>query len=224
MVIYNGVNPNRTGVQPGETAAARAELGLPEGSPVAGIVARLVDGKDHFTFLRAAARVHESVPDCHFLVVGEGPMRARLEEEAAALGIVNRTHFVGTRVRVAPLIDCMDVAVLSSQDLEGCSNFLLEAMALARPLVATDIGGNRELVQDGENGYLVPCRDPQAMAGAITSLLEDGQLAERMGGAGEKRSPSVQPSADGERLRRTVREAPRPRARGASAGRFEPAK
>ena len=186
MVIYNGVNPERVSATEAETAAARRELGLPPEARVAGIVARLAPEKDHETFLRAAALVRRACPEAHFLVVGEGPERERLERLAAELGVAPFVRFTGSLVRVAPVIANLDVAVLCSVDVEGCSNFLLEAMGLGKPAVCTDVGGNREVVRDGRTGFLVPCRDPEALAGRMLTLLRDPARARALGEAGRE--------------------------------------
>jgi glycosyltransferase involved in cell wall biosynthesis len=106
---------------------------------------------------------------------------------AQALGLGSRAAFLGSQVRVAPYIATFDVAVLSSCDHEGCSNFLLEAMGLGRPVVATSVGGNSELVAAGETGLLVPPANPQALAEAIICLLQDAPLARRLAEAGRQR-------------------------------------
>lgn len=187
-VIYNGLNPSRTAVSEDERSAVRRSLALPPDARVVGIVARLDEAKDHETFLRAAAHVREQLPNTYFVIVGEGPLRPRLETRARELGLATRALFVGSQLRVAPFIDCFDVAVLSSCDDEGCSNFLLEAMALGKPVVCTDIGGNRELVTDGKNGFLVPIKHPEGLARSIVAVLTDPA---RAGAMGEKARQAV---------------------------------
>jgi len=179
-VVYNGVSPDRADVAPGEAEAVREALGVgPEGK-LAGIVASLQPAKDHETFLQAAAIVRRSLPDARFAIVGDGPLRDALEQRSRELGLDSCTTFAGPQLRVAPYIAAFDVAVLSSCDHEGCSNFLLEAMALGRPLVATDIGGNRELFTSGGAGFLVPAGEPDAMAAAIVGVLQHAEAAARM--------------------------------------------
>jgi glycosyltransferase involved in cell wall biosynthesis len=158
----------------------REALGVPPEGRLAGIVASLQTAKDHETFLQAAAIVRRSLPDARFAIVGDGPLRARLERRSRELGLDSCVSFVGQQLRVAPYIAAFDVAVLSSCDHEGCSNFLLEAMALGRPLVATDVGGNAELFTAGRAGFLVPPKEPVAMAVAIRDVLQDTESAARM--------------------------------------------
>ncbi len=185
-VVYNGVSPARLCFAPAERRQVREAIGAAEAAPVVGMVASLQPAKDYPTFLRAAALVAESVPEARFLVVGDGPLRHQLPALARQLGLGERVAFVGQRPRVAPYLAAMDVAVLSSCDHEGCSNFLLEAMALRRPIVATDVGGNRELFQDGQPGLLVPPGEPAALARAVLTLLGDAALRERCANAGQE--------------------------------------
>jgi len=170
-----------------DSAEVRRRLRLPADARVVGIAARLAPEKDHETFLRAAARVQELLPNTYFVIMGDGPLRPQLETLARQLGLASQAIFVGSRLKVAPFIDCFDVAVLSSYDIEACSLFLLEAMALAKPVVCTDIGGNRELVTDGVNGFLVPTRAPEELARGILSVLTDQARARAMGSAARRR-------------------------------------
>jgi glycosyltransferase involved in cell wall biosynthesis len=186
-VVYNGVNPDRVTATPEESVAARVALGVPTGAPVVGIVASLQEAKDHRTFLSACAMVHQEFPDAHFVIVGDGELRKELEDMARNLSIGQQTHFTGNQTRVAPLIASFDVAVLSSVDHEGCSNFILEAMGLGRPVVCTDVGGNAELVRDGENGFVVAPRAPDLMAERVTKILRDPGIGRSLGERGRQR-------------------------------------
>lgn len=185
-VIYNGVAPDRVMFSRTERDRIRASLGVPAGGFLVGIVASLSPAKDHETFLQAAALVIRSLPESRFVIVGDGPLRAALDVRARELSLDSHLSFVGNQLRVGPYIASFDVAVLSSCDHEGCSNFLLEAMALGRPVVATDIGGNRELFQSGEAGFLVPPRQAAAVAQAILEILRSPEQAERMGQQGRR--------------------------------------
>lgn len=180
-VIYNGVSADRVTVTDAQRAEVRRELGLPTGARVAGIVARLEPMKQHETFLRAAARVREVLPNAYFLIVGDGSLRSALEARARELGLDGHARFLGDRLTVAPYIDLLDVAALSSSGKEGCSNFLLEAMALGKPSVCTDIGGNPEVIVHGQTGLLVPPGDPERFADALLLLLTDTDRGRRMG-------------------------------------------
>lgn len=180
-VIYNGVSPDRTVASQEQTLAVRRQLGLPANAQVIGIAARLAEAKDHETFLRAAAQVREALPSTYFVVMGDGPLRPRLEMLARQLGLASQVFFVGNQLEAGPFINCFDVAVLSSYAGESCSMFLLEAMAIGKPVVCTDVGGNREIVTDGENGFLVPTRAPEKLAQGLLSLLTDPARAKAMG-------------------------------------------
>lgn len=183
-VIYNGVAAERTTCLPDDRAAVRAAFGIRADEPVVGIVASLTPAKDHETFLEAASIIRKHVPSTRFLIVGDGPLRPQLEARALALGLHDAVVFAGHRAQIAPFIATMDAAVLSSCDHEGCSNFLLEAMGLARPIVATDIGGNRELFASGEAGLFVEPGDAAAMASATLRILTAPMLADEFGSRG----------------------------------------
>jgi glycosyltransferase involved in cell wall biosynthesis len=186
-VIYNGINAERVTTSQEDVAKLRASLGIAAEAPVIGIVASLTPAKDFPTLLKSARIIRDSVPPVRLLVVGDGPLRGELEAMAAQLGLADSVLFAGHHMRVAPFVGGFDVAVLSSCDYEGCSNYLLEAMGLGRPVVATDIGGNRELVHHGETGLLVPPRDPNALAAAVLTLLHDRGLAKRLTDAAQER-------------------------------------
>ena len=170
-VIYNGVNEARLRPNAERSAAHRARLGVPADGHVVGILASLTPAKGHDTFLRAAAAVARGRRDARFAVIGDGPLRAELEALAVGLGLGDRIVFFGNQRAVADLLSVTDVLVSSSRDNEGCSNSILEAMALGVAVVATDVGGNRELVRDRLTGYLAPVGDHAAVAAAVESAL-----------------------------------------------------
>jgi len=147
---------------------------------VVGMVGALESRKDPQTFLEAARRVVTSHPEMEFWVVGGGPLRRGLEERARHLGLEDRVRFWGHRSDGLSLIKAMDCFVVPSRT-EGQSIALLEAMALGRAIVATNIEGNRSLLRDNETALLVPPRSPEAMAEAIGQLYRDPQLRDRLG-------------------------------------------
>ena len=169
-----------------ERGKLKAELGLNGSSRLVGIVARLVPIKAHEVFLRAAARVRESEPNSYFLVIGDGERRAELQGIAAELGLGGAVRFLGWRDDMKQVYADLDVVTLSSNN-EGSPVALIEAMAAARPVVATDVGGVGEVVRAGETGLLVPPRDPDALAGGILDLLRAPERAEAFGRAGRAR-------------------------------------
>jgi glycosyltransferase involved in cell wall biosynthesis len=166
--------------------ALRSELALHPGTPLVGIVARLVHIKAHEVFLNAAARVAREVPDTHFVVVGDGERRAELEALAGALGLGSRVHFLGWRRDLDRLYPDLDVVGLTSRN-EGSPVALIEAMAAGRPVVATSVGGVPDVVDDAVTGYLVPSGDAAAVARAVVELLTDPRRGDKMGQAGRER-------------------------------------
>jgi glycosyltransferase involved in cell wall biosynthesis len=189
-VVYNGLDPSR--VRPPEDfkrAEALAGFGLPadEGRRFVTLVANLRHAvKDHPTFLRAARRVRERVPEAAFVLAGEGELETPLRELASELGIADAVFFTGRCTRVGALLAASDVCVLSST-AEGFSNSILEYMAAGRAVVATDVGGAREAVVEGETGHLVPAGDDERMAARIVDLLRDPSRAHAMGERGRQR-------------------------------------
>jgi L-malate glycosyltransferase len=168
---------------------------LPRGKLI-GLVARLDPEKDIAVFLKAAAIVSAHRPDTGFVIAGRGPEREKLEKLSAELGIASRTVFLGDVIEVPSLLKRLSVGVLVPRANEGLSNSILEYMAAGLPVVATDCGGNRELVADGATGFIIPCGDAAAAAAAIERLLSDSEQAARMGARGravvaERHSPDA---------------------------------
>jgi glycosyltransferase involved in cell wall biosynthesis len=164
-------------------SAKRRELGIVDGDRVISCVASLRPIKDHSTLLRAVARLAPSLPACRLLVVGDGPSRSPLESMAGELGIARRVVFAGIQPQHPSLHALAEVATLTSTS-EGFPNTLVEAMALARPVVATDVAGIRDAVLHGITGLLVPAGDESALAAAFATVLGDCALARHLGEAG----------------------------------------
>jgi len=137
-----------------------------------GMVARLQPVKGHRFFLDAAALVLRRQPGAQFVLVGDGPLRPEIEEHIARLGIANRVHLLGDRADAGLLISEFDLLVLASLH-EGSPNAVMEAMAAGTPVVATEVGGTKELITDGETGYLAPPADAEALAKRILFALGD---------------------------------------------------
>jgi glycosyltransferase involved in cell wall biosynthesis len=182
-LVYEGVVPRepRTG-----GSAELLALGVPEGSPVVGNVAALTGHKDHATLIAAAGIVLGQRPEARFVLVGEGPLRRELEARVREGGLAGRVILAGFRADVDRLLPAFDVFCLSSH-LEGLGTSLLDAMAFARPVVATAAGGIPEAVEDGVTGLVVGVRDPVALARALLELLDDPERARRLGDAGRRR-------------------------------------
>lgn len=188
VVIYNGIESERvtTNVERSEALAA---LNLPQARDrrVVTIVANFrLPAKDHATFLRAAHRVREAMPETLFVLAGEGDLLPEMRDLAERLGLQDRAAFIGRCDRLAELLAISNVCSLSSTS-EGFSNAILEYMAAGRPVVATDVGGAREAIVEGETGYLVPAGDDVAMAARIVMLLRDSGTATTMGQRGRER-------------------------------------
>lgn len=179
-VVANGVDTERFRPRAADEKL-RGNLGLPPAAPVGGIVARLALEKNHELFLRAAALVREQVSDAHFLVVGDGCDRDRLEALARQLGLDDAVHFLGNRADVPDLLALMDVFLLTSH-IEANPISILEAMATAKPVVATRVGSVSESVRDGEVGYLVDPGDAAALSARVVEIFRDPRLARRLGG------------------------------------------
>ncbi len=184
-VIYNGINPDRLRSDPAQVSYIRDKLGVPEGGLVLVNVANLTPPKDQATLLRSVAALLPEVPDIRVALVGDGHLREELEALVRHLGLESHVVFFGHQRRVADFLVVADVAVLSSRDNEGCSNFLLEAMGMGKPVIATDVGGNRELVRRGANGILVPTGDPASMARAVVQLAGHPERRLAMGARGQ---------------------------------------
>jgi len=151
-----------------------------------GIVARLSWEKDHKTLLNACRILVGQNIHFHLEIIGDGPLRNALEEMVKAQSIDRFVSFSGMRHDVAELLRRLDLYVLSSTT-EGISLTLLEAMATKLPIVATNVGGNPEVVIDGETGYLVPPQNPEEMAKKLLLLINDKNLRRQMGEKGRER-------------------------------------
>jgi L-malate glycosyltransferase len=188
-VIYNGLDLARlSGARQKSRKDMLAGLGLPDSEryQIVTIVANLRhDVKDHPTFLRAAELVKREVPETCFVLAGEGELLEPMRRLAFQLGLQDRTFFVGRCLQIAELLAVSDVCVLSSK-FEGFSNAILEYMAAGRPVVATDVGGAREAVIDGETGYLVAAGDVAGMASRIVRLLQNHELRQSLGETGQR--------------------------------------
>jgi glycosyltransferase involved in cell wall biosynthesis len=164
---------------------AKEKLGLPPEAPVVGKVARLFPLKGHDEFLEAAVRVAREVPDVRFLLVGNGTLRAALEERARQLGILDRVKFAGlVEPRAVPdHLQAMDVVVHSSLR-EGIARVIPQAGAVGKPVVAFAMDGAPEVIRDGVSGYLAPPKDTAALAERVVALLRDQEKRRAFGEAG----------------------------------------
>jgi glycosyltransferase involved in cell wall biosynthesis len=174
-------------------AEVRSELGVPDDTPIVGLVGRLSPGKGHDVFVEAAIRLVREGVRARFLVVGAtifpsdvGP-EEKLRQRIREAGVVNAVILTGFRRDVARVMRALDVLVLAS-DAEPAGRVLFEAMASGTAIVATNTGGTPEIVGDGEHGLLVPPRDPAALARAIGRLLDDAPMRRKLAAAGAARA------------------------------------
>jgi len=163
--------------------AQRIEWGIPENAFVVGIVARLSPVKNHSLLINAMAM---TAPNVHLVLVGDGPSRSELEKQVHTLNIQERVHFLGEQITGSNLHQYFDVSVLCSTS-EGFPNSVIEAMAAARPVVATPVGGVTDVVSHGETGLIVSSVEPASLAEAIRLLESDQALASRLGENGRIR-------------------------------------
>ncbi|MBU1933605.1 MAG: glycosyltransferase [Candidatus Omnitrophica bacterium] len=178
-LIHNGVDIDRFKA-PVDKNGLRRKLGVTKEEKIIGMVGRLVREKAYDVFLESAKRILAHVPEGRFLIVGEGEERPGLKRLAGELGIEKRVIFLGERKDIPEIVSLFDVAVLSSR-VESFPVALLEYMASSKPIVATDVGGNPELILNGETGFIVPVEDPKAFSEKVMELLSDTKKAETMG-------------------------------------------
>jgi glycosyltransferase involved in cell wall biosynthesis len=183
VVIRNGIEavpPSRP------RAAVREALGIPLEAPIVGGAGRLVTAKNHRRFIDVAAAVLSERPNAFFLLAGGGPLADDLRAHVRVLGRDGRVRLLGPRDDVPDLFGAADVFLLTS-DREGLSNTTMEAMMAGLPCVVTDVGGNRELVQDGETGFVCAGGRVPEMAMRVRELLDDPALRRRLGDRGRAR-------------------------------------
>jgi glycosyltransferase involved in cell wall biosynthesis len=184
-ILRSGVvlAPFRNGISAGRL---REDLGIPSGAPLAGMVACLKPQKAPSDFVAAAARVATRLPDAHFLLVGDGELRAEVEEDVRRLGMAGRFHLLGWRRDVPCIFKNLDLLVLTSL-WEGLPRVVPEAMAAGIPVVATRVDGTPEVVVEGETGFLVEPHDVENLSERIAWLLSHRDAAKRMGERGRGR-------------------------------------
>ena len=182
-VIHNGMEPSL--YLNADGSKSRFELGLSEDEILITMVARFVPQKDHDTLFKALS----FLPECGFKValVGGGEREALFRREVEKQGLNGRVMFLGERRDVPQVLAASDIFVLSS-NWEGLPRSIIEAMMSGLPVVATRVGGVPELVEDGVTGFLVPPKNPQALAKVLQRLLDDPELRRRMGQAGREKA------------------------------------
>jgi len=177
-VIYNAVDVERF-------AAVRQEKNrllpaIADGSKVIAVLANMYNRvKGHDCLISSARTVCEHEPDVVFLLIGDGTERPRLEAQTRDAGLEKKVVFLGRRTDVPELLACCDLSVLPSE-AEAFPNALLESMSAGLPVVATAVGGSKEVIENGQNGLLVPPGNPEVLAGAILRLVRDPRLAMKL--------------------------------------------
>ena len=189
-ILSNGVDTRRF-APARDRLARKAELGIPARNLLMLTVANLTPIKDHGSLVKAISRLApiNGLP-IQFMLLGEGPMRTALQAQIEALGLNNAIVLGGTTDRVADYLAASDAFILPSK-LEGMSNAILEAMASGLPVVAYAVGGNPELVVNGETGFLCAPGDIAGLSGAIRQLAANADLRQRMGCAARRRAETL---------------------------------
>ena len=183
--VHSGVDLNKffnVSVDPSEM---KRNLGMPDNAFVVGTAGRLTPVKGHRYLIKAAKEIVAIKPDIKFLFLGEGELQEELEKMASELNIRENIVFLGWRPDVAEVMSMFDIFALPSLN-EGMGRVLVEAMALAKPIVASNIGGIPNLIMQGKNGLLVPVADAKALASGIEFLMTNPKKRGEMGSAGKK--------------------------------------
>lgn len=199
-LLRAGVKPDRVRVIPSgvplanpaspATAELLSSFGVPAGAPLAVLVASLSGAKDPSTFVRAMQVARREVPALHALIVGDGPLREPLAAEISALDLEGVVHLTGFRTDPESLEAAANVVVLTSKSLEGTPGVLLDALALGKPIVATNVGGVPEVIEDGISGILVSAGDANALGQSIARVLREPALAARLSAGAIARAPT----------------------------------
>ena len=186
-LIYNGVDSAPFEFARSQRTTIRRKLGIRPHEPVVIVIANLIPYKGHGVVIRAAKQVIAKIPECRFLLAGEDRgILKDLKNQVMDMGISERVMFLGQRNDIPQLLAASDLSVLASYE-EGFSNVVLESMAAGLPVVATDVGGNREAVLDGVTGGLVKPGDPATLAEKIILTLNDPAGANLQGNQGRLR-------------------------------------
>jgi glycosyltransferase involved in cell wall biosynthesis len=186
-VIYNGLRSDRRS-RPDERAVedARRQIGAPQDATVVVCVANFSPVKRHEVLLRATAEANQRGGNLFLVLVGQGPLETQIRRQIIDLGLGAASVIITDSTNPSAILSASTIATLPSR-LEGCSNALLEAMAMGLPVVASDAGGNPELVIHGQGGYVCPVGDASSLAMALLRLASDRQSATEMGNFNRRR-------------------------------------
>jgi glycosyltransferase involved in cell wall biosynthesis len=187
-VVYLGSPLDEFGRErsPDEIAAARHALGIAPGTFAVGTVTRLMPAKGNRYLVDAVAPIVRAIPEAHVYIAGEGELRDELEAQAVACGVTDRLHFLGFQRDVAGVLSALDVVVFPSL-AEGTPLTAFEALAMGKPIVATDADGLRDILTDEVDALVVPRENPDAIAEAVARLERDPALRVTLG-AGARRT------------------------------------
>jgi glycosyltransferase involved in cell wall biosynthesis len=178
FVVRNGLDLSRF------EKAATTQPAAGETVRLLGMIAQMEPRKDHLGLVEAYAKLRTRFPQSRLVLAGDGSRRPAVETLVRQLGLEGEVRLLGTVDRPEAVLETLDLYVQASAREEGTSNSILEAMAAGRPVVATDVGGNREVVRHGVTGLIVPPHDPDALASALSEMLADPERCRRMGAAG----------------------------------------
>ncbi len=167
----------------------RGRLGVGRDECLLGVIGRLSVEKGCLEMLEAFEKIAQTFDYAHLVFVGEGPLCKELSERVRERGLQGRVHFAGHQAQVQPFYEASDIIVSPSRT-EGLSNVLLEALAFERPVAATRVGGNAEIIEDGVSGLLVEPRSVSSIASAVSQLIRDERARERLGRNGRERVES----------------------------------
>jgi glycosyltransferase involved in cell wall biosynthesis len=188
-LITNGIDTTRFQNCRGG-AAVRAALSIPGDSIVLGSVGRLVDVKNYELLIRSFAAVKHQVSRAHLLLVGDGPLNGPLRDLADELNVSESVHFAGYQSEIWTFLDAMDLFILTSKS-EGTPQAVLEASVAGLPIIASNVGGLAQVIEDGRTGLLFPSHDCDALTSAIMRLIGDLPLRVALARAGKARVTSV---------------------------------
>jgi sugar transferase (PEP-CTERM/EpsH1 system associated) len=180
-VITNGVDLELFKSMPKSIIKQKKyEIGIDKNDFVIGNIGRLTSVKDHRNLIQAFQLIHKDMPDAKLLIVGDGPLKEDLSNFSQSLGLQRNILFLGERKDIPELLNIFDIFVLPSKN-EGVSLTLLEAMATKKPVVATSVGGNKEIIEHGKDGYLVPPCSPKKLREAVLDMVKSNGKAEQLG-------------------------------------------
>ena len=170
---------------PKDSLSVKQHFNFPTNKYLIGMVGRLVPIKNHIFFLNIAKKIIHKRQDVHFVIVGEGEQYERIRTEIQRMEISNSFSLLGWQKELKPIYDILDIVCLTSLN-EGTPVSLIEAQACEKVIVATDVGGVRDIVFPGENGYVVSLGDENEFIKKIITLLEDRKIRQKMGSCGKK--------------------------------------